>query len=1653
MVISAPLPSARPPTRRRRLRWWIAGIALTLVVLLGSALAVVRIQFEGPDLAQNLCEMMNARMRGRIAIKSVEWPISDLPKVVSGGWLPVTLRDVQIWDGEGERVVRTDKVTGELDLHSLIFGRHDFVLRKVVMHGGAVVLREVTEPYPLHDYDVTVFSIIAAFYGRREAGFHAGVFAATSPLWDLRDFEVRSVDVEILNKPVGEAYLFRGTVADVSGKGFLYMDPSDPLVPKMYTSLALTGGEGQIDLYYEKGKDGAWKPQGEYSFPVKRLEVSRLAQLPAQWPSDPVANTLGFDVVVETKNGAKASIYGSMIDYWDTPYGGIWDVTLKVENAGTLLRQSIDPDIGGDAVTLEATVSGPIIFYPSVAIKATGLTYKLSALEPPLLLSLDALTGVYDLAVDEGSVDEFIARGADGRVRLSAKWGGDGSDRSPYWVDSDIGIDEAIDMAPWLPPTLLRAVGSGRLSGSFHALRRKGDTTYGISVDRIDLRLGHLNVHRGQLYLDKSLDKVHVEGVRFSMPNLLGTLVKCTLLTGGAELAFQDGCAIDIDIGNVEALIELVTSGNKKRAKAAPKPTKAAPKPTKAAAAQPRRALRPMRRTGSRSIEASLEASLGSSRVLRRKRSLRSRQAQPAPPPPRRTTSGSTRVTIGGSVSDLKVQSQINFRGVPILGDLRGTIHFENDTVRIVSATSRTLGSLRFSGSVQVTPSVYLNPLKVVASKVDLAKIKTVGQLLAGKLSANVTLRGPLDPRRMVFDGWACADQVVALGETLQDVAVWLNQKPTSLGCHNKSPSAIARPIVDECLGVGGSAGGRCAIVRATRQKGGEIAGAVSADSRQNLGGQLQLSHLPLAAILKLAGSDLEADALIDAAGLALAGTVDAPQVEGTIRLSKTWFRRGYLGDGDLRLAPAGPGFVSFSGSFLDGRVIVSGTLGTRAPYPLELTAHVTQLEADVFLDLKALGAPPGTQLWGTGRVQVKTELGSSGPAPAPLSVMLDLADLSLVGEAEGPDGQPVPLAVRAIAPLQVAWDGTRARLTSPARLSTPMGEITVEGEASAAKLDLSARGQLDLLKAQPLLGEFFDRTTGSAALTARITGSSKLPSVQVSLDLFDVALRLAGQDAMLRIPGGRIDFSNGKLSLTGLSVEVDDGYQRATAPLTVAGGVTFAGLTPRAWAVLVRGELAGEMLLAFAPDTFAQASGTASVSVRLTGVGPTPEVDGELVFGDGRQLRLLPRALRREIALDRGTVSFVGARAADLRIELDGVGGKIDDEGTLRDITGAIELKGWEVRAAEVKASADALTFRVQRTLDLVISLDGIEVKFEDDQLAIGGGVELTTGRYTRDFALGETLVPSAPTGPSSPPIWETTPLLGNATLNLSVDVRKFSVVNNLANIDLYGRVSITGTPRDPRFDDTIHVERGTFRIPLVRPRFTRTQGRVEFSSRRRVLDQTPTLTITSEADYRDSSGQEHLITLSISGDWPRLNWDLSTSSGLDKGQTLQLILSGRTPEELRRSLGDQSLVNDPTRIDPSTDNSQGVTDELVRQFASDLLEARFAEPLREISTLDVARIELNLSSFGFHAEKRLLETSRALGDFERTTRGSSINVRLEQRLPHHKLRPLFGWAGGQLSTFAAEAGILVKRFDDAAEDDVTDLEFKGVLRLLFGK
>ena len=53
-------------------------IGVTLLLLLGTAFAVLRVKFEGEDLGDNIASILNKRMRGRIEIGSIEWPTAAL---------------------------------------------------------------------------------------------------------------------------------------------------------------------------------------------------------------------------------------------------------------------------------------------------------------------------------------------------------------------------------------------------------------------------------------------------------------------------------------------------------------------------------------------------------------------------------------------------------------------------------------------------------------------------------------------------------------------------------------------------------------------------------------------------------------------------------------------------------------------------------------------------------------------------------------------------------------------------------------------------------------------------------------------------------------------------------------------------------------------------------------------------------------------------------------------------------------------------------------------------------------------------------------------------------------------------------------------------------------------------------------------------------------------------------------------------------------------------------------------------------------------------------------------------------------------------------------------------------------------------------------
>ena len=61
-------------------------------------------------LAREVETRLNARMRGRLEIGSIEWPLRSLPSLLVGGDVPLTLHDVAVYDAPPPGAERGEKV-------------------------------------------------------------------------------------------------------------------------------------------------------------------------------------------------------------------------------------------------------------------------------------------------------------------------------------------------------------------------------------------------------------------------------------------------------------------------------------------------------------------------------------------------------------------------------------------------------------------------------------------------------------------------------------------------------------------------------------------------------------------------------------------------------------------------------------------------------------------------------------------------------------------------------------------------------------------------------------------------------------------------------------------------------------------------------------------------------------------------------------------------------------------------------------------------------------------------------------------------------------------------------------------------------------------------------------------------------------------------------------------------------------------------------------------------------------------------------------------------------------------------------------------------------------------------------------------------------
>jgi hypothetical protein len=1724
--------SALGRTRRRKGRWF-AVIAVAVGLAITAGYAYLRVEWEGADLGDNIASLLNKRMRGRISIGTVEWPAGALKKVVTGGWAPIVIRDVRVWDdcalsseldaldelrlGDPSEDCTPDdrpdpdpnskrkprkllldvpRIEAEIDVHAALFGNHDLVFRKARVRGGELLLEETNEPYPLHAYDRTIVSILTAFYPRMKAGFRAGIYAAEPPpTFELRDISIEDLNVTVQFAPYSAAsgnlgYGFAARIhgvtvgptalADVDASSaaanggtaasYMHMNATDPLVAKFYVRLALAGKHTRLRIMdvgpreafvipgtQQLGNEWGAGRKATYELELSSIDLTRLAQLPDQWTrKDYVANNLELDLTARTipckvggvagnpADGAEVRITGELRKWWDRPYDGEWNLDLSVKNAGPTLRSCIKSTLGGDNLHGTIRLRGPFIANPRVELDLRGLDFDipLSSTEQPIRLTLAEVDGYIDLVNEQGSINRTMALVQGGKepgeVMLSARFG-----LKPLNSVADIDITKPIDIGRFLPPRAVSSV--GRFLGG--KMTVGGDVDLGFELKNFDLSLGRtpreqaVRVYSGRIFAKNSFEWISIENVQFRAGRSHATINGAIEYVGG-EFYYRN-MRIRGDYPDLSTWLE---------------------------------------RFGL---------------------------------PPLVQSAGAGEIVLDGPIKNPTINVRTQLRGIPCIDDLA----VENATIKDKIIDAR-LSSTGLGGNLRGTIRIDLSgaqpaitKLDISGSRIEAAKLCGLRGVVKGTVETVrviVDKRTTIDKTRPAVDWLGSAKiqlkapKLEVLGEKYSRVALNLNQKLEEL------PAWLVRRLdaddTQQC-NQAAARGGFCAVVQADRDLGGKL-GAVVAEvpaSRsgrvvidRRLGGTIAIDDIPLAVVDPLVGPG-RLGGLVSAT-LHLGGSALAPSVEigSTINLTRAWVGRAYVGDAQLGIIPTtynNVGAIRIYGGMMTGQIGIDAIIGTSGPFPVDVALSGRRVEADLFYDVqKALGLPEPVQAWASGTVTVRTELSPLSGAPAVPEAWVELTEVQGILNYRTREGRMRPLRFelvpRALGQFALSARVTRSTLDlacrdyasptgrspCPAQLHTPAGVVTIAGGASATRMKLHAQGELELRRLAPLLENQLEDIDGTLTLEGQVTGTLDKPRYEIALDVKNgVSVRLPGGDAVLQVlgprvvdgeqvPGAQIKIANGVIGFGSFTVNVRDERKDERGELRVSGSIGLDGLTPTGWGLLIEGQIAGKMLLAIAPRALSQASGLATIDAALGGRGALPSIDATITFDPeagtrAQPLELMPRGLRKPLAFTAGSVQVTTKETGTHRTYTvdfrdSPLVATIDNEGKLSSIRGQLVLSDGQLTRASLSLDAENLAYRAQGQFEVLMSARDLRLELPSSTAPwqARGNIAIVNGSYKRNFVLTEVIRPAPETAAPAKPFWDEFPSIGNAELDMTIEVRRFAVENNLGPttapaIELAGpRLLLTGSPRDPRLAGTIRVQRGEFKLPATRARFTRTSGSIDFAENERASN--PTLDITSDAvDYFDLSGQAHTITMSIYGTLEQPQWDLRTSTGYNKSQTLALLFLGRNPEQLSRTLGDQSLGSDPTRVDPSTNPTSGFADQIVRDLAGDWVSGLLGSSLSRVTGFDVLRFEVGFGSVGIHAEKKLLENVRFFGDVEQTTRGSTGNARAEIKTPWALPTP---WRRFTRDTLTFQGGWLNKNFNDPAEIDINDVQGKVVYRLL---
>jgi autotransporter translocation and assembly factor TamB len=781
-----------------------------------------------------------------------------------------------------------------------------------------------------------------------------------------------------------------------------------------------------------------------------------------------------------------------------------------------------------------------------------------------------------------------------------------------------------------------------------------------------------------------------------------------------------------------------------------------------------------------------------------------------------------------------------------------------------------------------------------------------------------------------------------------------------------------------------------------------------------NLALALGAERLPLASLPFLAsdpGLGVDGNVSLD---LGIGGNLASPEVEGSVKLASLAFGETIYGGGKLELTALPGGEVGFRGRIFQGKVQIDGRAQLHAPWFASLRVDFKRMEIAEFTSAAELVGASG---WVTGHVQV--DVGAT------MQYRVHLDELSAEIAAADERGRPTPVHVTAEGPIDVEYDGVTARLPHPVVLATAdsegEGRFTIEGSAGAQALALSVHGNVNLQIVEVFARRYVDGVRGSAELDVTVAGTGEAPLLRGKLTFKDVKITPRGADAEILLPRGELGFKNDRISVAQLTVVVDD------EPLVLDGHVTLAQWKPQHVDAQLRGRFAAKLIEVAAAAGVSGTSGSAVIDVHVFGAVGNPNLVGSLDFDS--PFAVAPRGLRREVILESGHIGF-----SNNRLSISGLRGKVDD-GTI-ELKGWVTLQAWALRQLDVETTMRNIEMRVPGVLELLADTT-LRLHGGANQLYLSGKVDMVDGRYTQRLNYTKLLLVPERTAERATPFWNGIPLVEQMKLDLSITTNGlFEVRNNVVpEMTLSGKVTLTGTPPDPRLSGRITIEDGRIKLPGIKPVFEVDNGNIFFSPYERAAEGTK-VSITTTAVHEDREERQHVVTMTVKGPLLELIIDMFTNTGLNFPQTLVLLGLNRTIDDVREdargdsnsALPKQGAGGGSTTTAGADAGFAGEADRLLKDLAGDFLSVMVEDPIKNRFPIDCVHIEVGTQSGVVYLCKKILRNLKLEYEYERGYQGYT--------------RHRYG-VNGRLTD---DMSLVFEVFDDTNDDETEQKDYSNV-------